>query len=151
MKLLALFVASAAAVQTANLTFHSTSEYYRLLVPADGSPMQANNLITVDYIDAPDYLASQFCTFSTPAPFNMSTRIGADGRTRQLVLHPPSVIESVACEGKCVGTYGTYTICDGPTDIQATATTRSKASTSDRAAMASVPRINAVPGTTDSN
>lgn len=62
--------------------------------------------LAVHLIDAPDYLASSLCHFTTPQPVELSTTIADDNVTQQVVLDPPQPVLSVRCEGMCVGTYG---------------------------------------------
>ncbi|GJN81880.1 hypothetical protein VFPFJ_03022 [Purpureocillium lilacinum] len=109
--LLSLVAAAVTAedVQTAHLKFRaaSSSETYDLAVKADGSSVDTDHAdLSIHLIDAPDYLASSLCHFTTPQPVELSTTIADDNVTQQVVLDPPQPVLSVRCEGMCVGTYG---------------------------------------------
>ncbi|KAK4092218.1 hypothetical protein Purlil1_3471 [Purpureocillium lilacinum] len=108
--LLSLVAAAVTAedVQTAHLKFRaaSSSETYDLAVKADGSSVDTDHAdLSIHLIDAPDYLASSLCHFTTPQPVELSTTIADDNVTQQVVLDPPQPVLSVRCEGMCVGTY----------------------------------------------
>ncbi|KAL3956724.1 hypothetical protein ACCO45_009570 [Purpureocillium lilacinum] len=69
--LLSLVAAAVTAedVQTAHLKFRaaSSSETYDLAVKADGSSVDTDHAdLSIHLIDAPDYLASSLCHFTTP-------------------------------------------------------------------------------------
>ncbi|POR38492.1 Uncharacterized protein TPAR_01315 [Tolypocladium paradoxum] len=100
--------------QTAHLTFRAAEgpETYALAVKADGSTVEtANNGaaaghdgLVIGLVDAPDYLASDFCKLETPGEVTISTRLAADNVTTQLVLQPPQPVLRVRCQGMCVPT-----------------------------------------------